>query len=127
MNTLVETIMKQPVVSCSLPNDIGTVRDLMNQKSCHSILMVEIGEDQKINVRGIVTSSDLVGLYDDTVDVQQIMTRDVHFITPGTSAQVAAQMMIDYKTHHLLVMESDNIVGIVSSLDFVQLIAAKGI
>lgn len=127
MDAIVKDFMVQPVASMALPNDVGTVRDLMNQKNCHAIPLVDVGENQQITIRGIVTSDDLVGVYDDEVDVQQVMNKNVHAIAPDADAQTAARMMLKHRVHHLLVMEGDKIVGIISSLDFVRLVAEGGI
>lgn len=123
MSAIVKDFMVQPVASMILPNDVGTVRDLMNRKNCHAIPLVDVGDNQKITIRGIVTSDDLVGVYDDEVDIQQVMNKDVHAISPDADAQAAARMMLEKKVHHLLVMEGEKIVGIISSLDFVRLVA----
>lgn len=127
MPTLVKDFMKQPVASIALPNDVGTVRDLMNQKDCHAIPVVEVGDNKEIMIRGMATSDDLMGVYDDTVDIQQVMTKKVHTIDPDSSAQAAAEMMLGHQIHHLLVIEDERIVGIVSSLDFVKLVAQQSI
>jgi CBS domain-containing protein len=123
MNTLVKDFMVQPVASMALPNDVGTVRDLMNRKNCHAIPLVEVGEGKEITIRGIVTSDDLLGVYDDSVDIQQVMNREIHAVGPDTDARTAARMMLKYQLHHLLVMEAGRIVGIISSIDFVKLVA----
>ena len=127
MSTQVKSFMKSPVVSCALPSDVGSIRDLMLQKSCHAIPLVELGENKEIQIRGIVTSDDLLGVYDDTVDIQQVMTRQVHVVSQNSNAQSAAKMMLRHKCHHLLVMEEGEIVGIISSIDFALLVAEKGI
>ena len=127
MSTQVRKFMNQPVISCALPCEVGDVRDLMNQKGCHAIPLVDVGENNEINIRGIVTSDDLIGVYDDTIDIQQIMSKNVHVVNPQSNAQSAAKMMLRHNTHHLVAMEEGRIVGIISSLDFVDLIAEKGI
>jgi len=127
MSTQVKTFMKSPVVSCVLPADVGTIRDLMLQKECHAIPLVEVGEDKEVKIRGIVTSDDLLGVYDDTVKIQQVMSQKVHVVSPSSNAQSAARMMLRHSCHHLLVMEEGEIVGIISSIDFAHLVAEKGI
>jgi CBS domain-containing protein len=119
--------MKQPVVTSTFPCDVGAVRDLMKQKDCHAIPLVEVGENNQITIRGIVTSDDLLGVYDDTINIQQIMNDNVHVVNPQSNAQSAAKMMLRHHTHHLVAMEDGKIVGIISSLDFVSLVAEKGI
>ncbi|NND16409.1 MAG: CBS domain-containing protein, partial [Eudoraea sp.] len=49
----------------------------------------------------------------------------VHTIAPDTHVQKAATLMIDNRIHHLVVMEEERIVGIVSSMDFVNLVATE--
>ncbi len=127
MSTQVRTFMKQPVVTSTFPCDVGAVRDLMKQKDCHAIPLVEVGENNQITIRGIVTSDDLLGVYDDTINIQQIMNDNVHVVNPQSNAQSAAKMMLRHHTHHLVAMEDGKIVGIISSLDFVSLVAEKGI
>ena len=89
MSTQVKTFMKTPVVSCTLPADVGTIRDLMLQKSCHAIPLVELGENEEIQIRGIVTSDDLLGVYDDTVDIQQVMTNKVHVVSQNSKTTIS--------------------------------------
>jgi CBS domain-containing protein len=97
----------------------------MNQKNCHAIPLVEMDADQDINIRGIITSDDLVGVYDDTVDIRQVMSEKVVVTHPNSSAASAAKMMLRHGIHHLIVMEQEEIVGMLSSFDFVQLIAER--
>jgi CBS domain-containing protein len=123
MDITVNHFMHQPVVSLALPNDVGNARDLMKQKECHAIPLVEVDDEKNITIRGIVTSDDLMGVHDDTVSIEQIMTTKVLSVTPDTSAQAAAQLMIKHQLHHLLVMEGQRIVGMISSMDFVGLVA----
>ena len=127
MSTQVKAFMKSPVISCALPADVGSIRDLMLQKECHAIPLIEFGENKEIKIQGIVTSDDLLGVYDDTVDIQQVMSKKVHVVSQYSNAQSAAKMMLRHNCHHLLVMEDGEIVGIISSIDFAHLVADKGI
>lgn len=127
MWTPVNSFMTQPVYSCTIPCDVGHVRDLMQQKECHAIPLVKVDTDERIQLLGIVTSDDLVGVYDDTVDIQQIMNADIQSIAPDAYAKDAANLMLQHGIHHLVVMEDQRIVGILSSQDFVALVAERGI
>jgi CBS domain-containing protein len=116
--------MQKPVATMNLPAQVGEVRDLMNQKSCHIIPLVTVDDKQEITLQGIVTSDDLIGVYDDTVDIQQVMTKNVvHITQPDADAQTAARIMMENQIHHLVVIEEGRIVGVISSLDFVKLVA----
>lgn len=122
MSVLVKDFMKAPVSTCILQSDVGKVRDLMRQKGFSAIPIVEIKGEQ-ILIRGIVTNTDLMGAFDDTVPIEQVMTNGVYVIDPEATAQEAAKLMLHHKIHHLLVIEETRIVGMLSSLDFVRLIS----
>ena len=127
MSTPVKDFMQQPVYTCSLPCDVGRVRDLMTIKQCHAIPLVDVDSAEEIKLLGIVTSDDLVGVYDDTVDIQQVMKAKVLTVSPDTEARAAAALMLTHRIHHLVVMDSQKIVGIISSFDFVKLVAAESV
>lgn len=114
--------MRQPVSSTVLSETVGTVRDLMHQKQIGAVPIVElIGE--RILLRGIVTSTDLMGVYDDTVPIAQVMSRKVYTVAPEQQLAWAARLMLQHDVHHLIVVEQERIVGILSALDFVRLFA----
>ncbi len=115
--------MQQPVTTLALPAQVGDARDLMNQKNCHALPLVKVTEGNGIQVQGIVTSDDLMGVYDDTVSVEQVMTQQVLAVDPDTEAKEAACIMLNKKIHHLIVQESGRVIGMISSLDFVRLVA----
>ena len=68
-----------------------------------------------------------MGAFDDTVPIEQVMTHGVYVIDPEATAQEAAKLMLNHKIHHLLVIEETRIIGMLSSLDFVQVIATQGL
>ena len=118
----VQELMRQPVSSTVLSETVGTVRDLMHQKQIGAVPIVElIGE--RILLRGIVTSTDLLGVYDDAVPIAQVMSRKVYTVAPEQQLAWAARLMLQHDVHHLIVVEQERIVGILSALDFVRLFA----
>lgn len=122
MNKTIENIMVSPVVTTTLGSTTGYVRELMERKQVSAIPIVELIDD-KINLKGIVTSSDLRGIKDESTEVDIIMTRAVKTVSKETLINVAAKLMIDQDMHHLIVVENGKIVGMVSSMDFVKVIA----
>ncbi len=56
----------------------------------------------------------------DHLTVRDIMCESVHSVTPEQSLAEAAKLMIEENNHRLLVMEQGELVGIVSSMDFVR-------
>lgn len=118
----VKDLIKPPVTTCTIKTGVAGARDLMTLKKISALPVVEVkGED--ITLRGIVSFADLAGVYDDNINIQQVMTHDVTVIPLETTVQEAASIMFENRIHHLVVMNGDKITGIVSSLDFVKLVA----
>ena len=122
MNTTVEKIMAAPVVTTTLGSTTGYVRELMERKQVSAIPIVELDGDN-INLKGIVTSSDLRGIKDESTEVDIIMSRVIESVSRDTTIKNAAKKMVDLDVHHLVVMENRKIVGIISSMDFVKILA----
>lgn len=118
----VNDLITLPVTTCTTSMDIGGVRDLMNLKNFSALPVVESREDQFV-LKGIVSYQDLAGVYDDNINVQQVMSTEVTTISPNASVQEAALSMISHRIHHLVVVDNEKIVGIISSYDFLKLVA----
>ena len=86
--------------------------------------------DDTGNMVGFVSNSD-VTRFDSTGDdpsyarVHEIATRTVITISPAASLEDAAQQMLREYVHHLVVLEQEAIVGILSSFDFIRLVASR--
>jgi CBS domain-containing protein len=122
MNLTVEKIMASPVVTTTIGSTTGYVRELMERKQVSAIPIVQL-DGEKIHLKGIVTTSDLRGIEDESTGVDIIMTRSLKSVEKQTPVKDAAKLMIEKDLHHLVVIENDKIVGIVSSIDFVKIIA----
>ena len=118
----VRDIIATLVATLTLNSDVGRARDLMTLKKISSIPIVNV-DDDVIEVEGIVSFQDLVGVYDDSVKLVQVMSRNIFAVTPETNLQKAAEIMMEKRIHHLIVMEQEQLVGIISALDFVKLVA----
>lgn len=71
---------------------------------------------------GIVTDTDLINLMVDggdpaTATVREIMTTDLHTISPGATVLTAANRLFDNDIAHLIVMDHGELVGILSTAD----------
>ena len=118
----INELIVTPVTTCTIESDVAHVRDLMTLKNISAIPVMKI-EDDNASVEGIVTYQDLAGVYDDTIKVKQVMSRTLFAVDPEISVQKAAQIMIDKKIHHLIAMKGDELVGILSTMDFVKIVA----
>jgi CBS domain-containing protein len=123
MRIQVNQFMTHSVVAAQGKNTIGSIREIMQREGIHAIPIVE-NSDGNILVKGIVTSTDLSCQVDDQTPVEDAFSfSKVHVLHTNSSAKSAAEMMLKHNVHHLVVMENGKLVGMVSSLDFVKLIA----
>jgi CBS domain-containing protein len=52
------------------------------------------------------------------------MTSKTHVVGVDSGVKDAAKMLLKHHVHHLVVMDDGQVVGIVSSMDFVELYAS---
>jgi CBS domain-containing protein len=64
-----------------------------------------------------------VGTRIERLRVEQVMIRNVVVAPPDAPVQTIAQMMVDRRIHRVCVTEQGRLVGIVSALDLVRLLA----
>ncbi len=116
-----QDVMTQPVRTVKATEVVGPVRDLMLDNRLHGVPVV----DEHGALVGIVTSSDLVEEWDPQQSVQTVMSADVHTASPFTSVVDAARTMLDRRIHHLVIVQTDEIVGMVSTFDLLQVLAGE--
>ena len=126
MSLTIKEIMSAPVTSCTMDANVGKVRDLLKLKGFSALPVVTVSDDD-IQVEGIVTYRDIAGVYDDNVPVTQVMTQRIKIVEPDTDVQGAAHYMSGAEIHHLVVKEEGRIVGMVSSADYVAIVAKYGL
>lgn len=124
MKMQVKDIMTSPVVTAESGCNVAFVRELMERKKVSAIPIVAVN-DEEIDVKGIITATDLRGVADETILADEIMTKNVQVIPKKTSVQAAAAAMMRNEVHHLVVLDKGQIIGIISSLDFTKLIAEQ--
>jgi CBS domain-containing protein len=84
--------------------------------------------DNSGNLVGFVSKSDITR-FDSTgedpnyTQVIEIASPLVIIIPPETTIEEAAQTMLEKHVHHLVVTQGDELLGILSSLDFVRFVA----
>ena len=126
MRIQVQDFMSAPVITTIEKKRVGEIRELMKSQGIHALPVIEYSKklpEVDITIKGIITGTDLSENVDDKLFVEDIMTPKVYIIHKHSSAQAAAKMMLKRKVHHLVVMDEGKIVGMVSSLDFVKLVA----
>jgi CBS domain-containing protein len=114
-------LMTEDLLSILPQDNVGRARDVMLSLGIHAVLVMD-GND----VRGIVTSTDLLDSWPDKEPIATVMTRAPVSINIQTPVREAARAMIVGRTHHLLVADEvdgeSEVVGILSSLDLLEAI-----
>ncbi len=126
MRIQVKDFMSSPVATAVGKNTVKEIRALMKRKRIHAVPIIRYSKklpDIEVMIRGIITGSDLNKDIDGKAVAEDIMTSNIHVIHMNSSAQAAAKMMLKHKVHHLVVMDEGKIIGMISSLDFVKLVA----
>lgn len=83
-------------------------------------------------VVGLITKSDIVhfdfiGGDTYTTPASEISTTNIVTVKPSDSVKWAAQKMMQNDVHRLLVVENERMVGMVSVIDIVRLVANSGV
>lgn len=107
---------------------VGEAVELMAEHEIGAVLVMT--EDQL--VAGIFTERDLMmrvvrpGRDVKATPISLVMTRDVRFVTPGTTVEAAMALMHLRRHRHLLVMDGPVLHGLVSMRDLVYQIVRRG-
>lgn len=122
MSKPISSIMRTTVVPVSMDDTVEMAEILMQSKHVSSAPVY----DDDGAILGIVTATDLVkfhamGKDPKTVKAWEICTYRPVEVTPDTAIIEVAELMVEHKIHHVVVMENETMRGIVSSLDFVRL------
>lgn len=120
MNVTVEELMQRPVLTVTKHQTVGHARKLMAQHAVSALPVM--GPDQE--PLGIVTSRDLLDGHGhpDGAPVSVVMSDLPYRVHPGDGPHVAARLMRNHHLHHVLVVDRDRLVGMLSSYDLLRLV-----
>lgn len=115
----VADLMVSPVIVTQKNKSVEHVRGLLDRKHIHAVPVLSISGE----IEGIVSVSDVAAERNNDHLVEAIMTTKTHVVSPNSGIKDAAKMMEKHHVHHLVVMDEGQVVGILSSMDFVKLYA----
>ncbi len=119
MQIKVNDLMAPDVILATPYDTVGDLRSTMLDEGVHAIPIVD-ATDVPL---GILTSSDLMKDVPSNTYACEVMTPVPVFTVPKYSdIHVAARIMRNHKLHHVVVTHEKQVVGILSSYDFLQLI-----
>jgi CBS domain-containing protein len=109
----------------------ATVSDAVEVMAARHVGAVVIKNEDGL-VSGIFTERDLLvrvvhaDRNPQTTPISLVMTRDVRFVTPGTTVEAALSLMHLNRHRHLLVIDGPHAYGLVSIGDLVRQIIEEG-
>lgn len=118
MTVKIADLMSKRVISAQPHHTVEHVRSMMNN---NRILAVPIVSPDGEPV-GIVTSSDLMDGHNDQSPINKVMTEQVYKLPAYNNVDVAARVMRKHKIHHVVVTHEQEVVGIISSFDLLELV-----
>lgn len=133
MQQSVETVMAlKKDADALITVDAGaTVLEAVNELAEHRIGAVLIRNEDGL-VDGIFTERDLLlrvvhaGRDPKTTPISMVMTRDVRFVSPGTTVEAAMALMHVNRFRHLLVMDGPRVLGLLSMGDMTNYLIRHG-
>lgn len=122
MSLKVRDLMAQGVVTARPDHTVDYVRRQMRTLEINAVPVA----DPDGKPLGILRSGDfLVPGIEGAGRVDQVMTREVSTVEGSATLRDAARLMIEKRAHHLIVTQDGKIVGMLSSFDFLELIATR--
>lgn len=109
-------IMSTPVITTNGTSKLSSVKELFKKYNISSAPVV----DEEGEIEGIISSTDLAAVYNDDLQVRNIMTSRSHVCAINARVQDVAKKMLDEKIHHIIVMDNGKIQGMISSLDVIK-------
>lgn len=125
--TTVGQLMTERLETISPSDTAQEAAKKMRDKKVSSLVVTDV-EDKPI---GIVTERDLVrqvctkAINSNDVIVQRIMSSPLATIDANSSVEVAADIMIQNKVRHLLVVDENKVLGIITPSDFTGYLKEK--
>ncbi len=118
MNLKIADLMAKRVITAQPHHSVDHVRGLLERNRIHAIPIV--GPDGEAS--GIVTTADLARKLKGETPVKRIMSKRVHSLPAYNDVSMAAKIMRRNKIHHVVVTHEKQVVGIISSLDLLELV-----
>lgn len=123
MKTLVKDLMTYPLVTIPVDSNILYARELMERKGINALAVVEIAEE--VTVVGMITSTDLRKISNEQAMVADHMSRNIEKVSKRQTALSAAHRMLNEGVHHLIVVDEEKPIGMLSSIDFVRMLTKE--
>ena len=121
MNTPISSLMTSPAWAVGMDDTIEAIEAMMTRQR---LSWVPVVDSNDVSI-GVIALSDLLQFHirkDDPAKVAawQICSYKPISVGADTSVIDVARLMVEHKIHHVVVTQTDGMVGVVSALDFVR-------
>nr|WP_296747599.1 CBS domain-containing protein [Thioalkalivibrio sp.] len=119
---LVKDIMQADVVTIS---PLATLREAMDQMKRHKVKSLVVERRDEHDAYGIVTYTTILRTIIaeegdiDLVNVYDVCTKPVITVPPGMHVKYVARLLVAQQLRRLVVLESDELVGLITMNDIV--------
>lgn len=118
MNVKISDLMMSPVMTATPHQTMGHLKDVMKNNKASCMPVVD-ADNQPV---GIITASDMLEEFSDASPVSAHMSDKVYCVPQYNDVSMAARIMRNHKIHHVVVTHEQEVVGIISSYDLLQLV-----
>jgi CBS domain-containing protein len=132
MQTLISAVVANKASDRMVTVDAGaTVADAVATMAGERVGAILVKNEDGL-IEGIFTERDLLvrvvhaGRDPGTTPISMVMTRDVRFVSPGTTVEAALSLMHVNRHRHLMVVDGPKVYGLVSIGDLVRQIIERG-
>ena len=118
MNAKVADLMTESVVTTEPHASIDRVRRILQRNKVSALPIV----DTEGHPVGIVSATDLVPDLKADAPVSTIMTEKVYTVPKYDDVSVAARIMRNHRIHRVVVTHEQEVVGVISAFDLLELV-----
>lgn len=127
MKRPISSMMQRKVWTADIDDSVESVERLLADQGLSWVPVQESGGA----IVGVVSAADLLQFHAHKRDAAsvcawQLCTYKPVAVAPDTDAGAVARLMVARGIHHVVVVEQDVLLGVVSSLDFVRRFASEG-
>lgn len=122
MEQTVSSLMSTPVITVRADDTVDSVGE---QLSVNGLSFVPVIDSPKGALLGIISASDIIQFKSAKRDPFGVRAWEICSYKPlevnaDTPVSELARLMVERQEHHVVVMDNDRVVGVVSSFDFVK-------
>ena len=128
VEALVQDRQAETIITVAASATVAEAVDVMAAREVGAVLV----KDEEQLFAGIFSERDLLvrvvqaGRDPKTTPLSMVMTRDIRFVSPGTTIEAALALMYVHRFRHLLVIDGPRVYGLISMRDLVHHLIRRG-